>query len=1360
MSRRYIYTRFLFVLSLLFTGIFSVYAAPSTNDATKFPVTGQNSSGQITWPGGSVTKNTTVVLPCFSHVNSNGVTVRDVSIQLASTITVKKGYKLTIKMDPDASWTQRAIIVIANGFSSTQGMFLVEEGASLVIEGLDSDKKWLGIKGSRNTGSISTIYNSTSKTWTKPTGYEQYYNTFANGYGMVTAVGNVTMKNVRMYDSYCEGDGAALVVKRNTNTDKLLAYGKVSLTGCRITNCVATFGAALVIYNQVKKAVSGDIETVDPIVHDDYDPEGSSVTLTDCEIKNCYNTLSDNVCGTIRTGGGAYSNLYLNNTTISGNYAEGTCAGVVWNAHGLSNKQTVLRFDGCVVENNYSKSSGAGLYMSSSFEFCNNTSYIRGNKSGKDGGGIHIRAYTGIKGMEGYPQTLDMSLGEFVVVRDNKAVNGAGIYIEDQASNDLGANSVMNVAIDGATIADNTATGNGGGIYFHGNNKTIDFNFYLNSGTLTGNKAVHGGGFYGDRGTNLNPDRVSLNFNGGQISSCEASGNGGGIYVSGLHIGCAENPEKGMVLSDNKTTQNTDGVGYGGGMFITSDAVFNMNSGEVSSNYSAKEGGGLYITDNAVVNIKGGDFYNNKSYTNGGGIFLQSGTLTMSKIGDRKSKIRKNENGQNGLTSANGGGVYVKNGTFTIEDGEITGNVAKGYGGGIYMGNAENEASQIIIKGGAIGENSARYGAGIFVLHGDCEMTGGSIDGNIASTGGGGVYVSSSLNVKGNTSITNNQANGASDNTNSGGGGVLVADGGIFHMSENSIISGNTSVSSGGGLRARSGASEIVVDNGVISSNESSVSGGGLALFGGSLTLNGGTIEGNVCEQNGGGLYFESAGKLLSINGGDITHNTATGYGGGIFASAGDLTIGGGTISNNTATTNNGGGINFTSPGGVLTITEGLVIENTSGKHGGGIYAASCNLSFSKGIIQKNHSTQSGGGIYFSGTNFTLAGGQILDNTADFYGGGLCFVDPADGTPSLKAVVSKGDVIGNVAARCGGAIFMQFEGTLDFSGGNIVGNKAVDGGGVCLQGSLDTQKGPVMTFGNGIIRNNLAKYDSSYSDVNFTTGNQYTIGRLNGVGGAVYLENYASMKFDLSDGLGIYANLADKMADDIFANGNGTSVALPNVSSMDLSGYNSKTSELFWVEDYMTNDTGYASGTAIAGASHKAVRYRDAIASQSTVYKVPAGTYSGKYLALSIGYEVIYVTLQRTGLQAGESAIYRIFRIDDGVPSVYSEVLLTGSAGAPVQSKRVALYSGKWRVEETPWTWTYVPPAAIERDITGSTDAQDKVFSFGAAKKDSMPLHAEDIVVNDFGEGAAVTGSYINSGSINDLQNTTDYQLK
>ena len=178
----------------------------------------------------------------------------------------------------------------------------------------------------------------------------------------------------------------------------------------------------------------------------------------------------------------------------------------------------------------------------------------------------------------------------------------------------------------------------------------------------------------------------------------------------------------------------------------------------------------------------------------------------------------------------------------------------------------------------------------------------------------------------------------------------------------------------------------------------------------------------------------------------------------------------------------------------------------------------------------------------------------------------------------------------------------------------------------------------------------------------------------------------------------------------------------------------------------MTGDTGYSNGTAIAGAGHSAVRYRDAIAAQSTVYKVPAGTYKGKYLALSIGHEVIYIILKKSGLQPGECAIFRISRVNGDVSSVYSELLMTGVAGGAEQTKKVALYSGTWKVEELSWTWSYDPIPAIQREITGSSTAEQKTFTFVNNKQADLPKHAEDIVVNDFGDGSAVTGSYINSG--------------
>ena len=194
-----------YILSALLFVLLSIesYAKGSTTDKDKFPITSAV-NGQIHWPGGNVSTNTTVVLPSFSHTNSAGNTINDISIQLKAQITIKKGSTLTIKMDDKSTWSQRAIIVIDDEFdASSKCMFLVEQGASLVIEGLNNSNKFIGIKGSRNTQNLSTIYDSTNKKWTKPSGYEEYYNNFPAGYGMVTTRGNVTMTNVHMYDSYC-----------------------------------------------------------------------------------------------------------------------------------------------------------------------------------------------------------------------------------------------------------------------------------------------------------------------------------------------------------------------------------------------------------------------------------------------------------------------------------------------------------------------------------------------------------------------------------------------------------------------------------------------------------------------------------------------------------------------------------------------------------------------------------------------------------------------------------------------------------------------------------------------------------------------------------------------------------------------------------------------------------------------------------------------------------------------------------------------------------------------------------------------------------------------------------------------------
>lgn len=1142
-------------------------------------------AGTVTWAAQNVTSNTTVTLR--SSKRGDHMTV---VVNVTGTITVKSGATLTIKMSTSDTWTQRALIQVAGSFSGNC-IFLVESGASLIIEGL-SNSLFLGIKGSTLSSNLPAIYSD--GTWTKPdiSGLSGQMR-WPAGYGMITTQGNVTMTHCRMYDAYSEADGAALVVRRNY-TSNPINYGKVNLTDVRISNCVATFGPALVIYNQCP-----DAGTVFESTSTSVTPENSAVTLTDCTITNNYCTLANNTCGVIRTGGGAYSHLKLKNTTISNNYANGEGGGIVWNAHGLSNYETVCTFDGCTIINNFAATAGAGMNMSASFEFINNKTTVRGNKTNTNGGGVYIPSYTGVTGLG--QQTLNMFFNEYVSVENNTAENGGGVYV-DMESTALAEGSSVNLYFEeGTNISSNTATGNGGGIYYNGNSPKLYFNMYVNGGTFNSNTAVSGGGMYFLKGANMNASRTKLYFNAGDISSCTATHSGGGVYVDGLNLRCVEKVEGEVGVN-------------------------------IVSNTADVAGGGLYITgETSEVTVNSGSISSNTSNTNGGGVFVDYGLL----------KINKGVIGSN-TASGNAGGIYVKNGRIEISDGSIESNTAGTYGGGIFALNASSSMS----------------------------ISGGTITGNTSTNHGGGIYISKCSSFDFSDGEISDNTAGSAEKSANGGGIFFAADASNLTISGGVIKNNHADNGLGGGLVV---VPTVTITGGEISGN-SAISGGGISLASGNLTIDGGAIKGNTASNYGAGMYMYETGTsgdpVCIFIEGEISGNmpkegVQTMAGGGVYVNSGSFSMEGGSITGNQA--NHGAGIYIKTTTNT-SFTEGSITENVATSHGGGIYVeGGTGISISDGVISYNEAVE-GGGVYAGGGNIAI------------------------------------------------------------SGGDIVYNEAANGGGVYLLGTS------ALTFSDGIIRNNKAVtsgggYGTAYENDS----------NIRGAGGGIYLTGSASFTFNPDSSVGLFGNVADQVGDDLVVTSADATIVLPEVSGMTLTGYKSKTSELYWVEDYMTGDSAYSSGTNKGGQGYSPKRYRAQIADQDTVYPVPAGTYTGKYLALSIGYEIIYIILQRTGLQAGESAIYRIFRIDGDEPVVYSEVLLTGKEGVSTQSKRVAVYSGTWEVHELLWNWSYnvVPPDPIRRIITGSSSQEDKVFSFGGDKKASLPSHGEDIIINDFGAGQA-----------------------
>ncbi len=501
----------------------------------------------------------------------------------------------------------------------------------------------------------------------------------------------------------------------------------------------------------------------------------------------------------------------------------------------------------------------------------------------------------------------------------------------------------------------------------------------------------------------------------------------------------------------------------------------------------------------------------------------------------------------------------------------------------------------------------------------------------------------------------------------------------------------------------------INLNYGELLENESTAYGGGMYISTGNVTSEAEEgkkmlVTGNKASQDGGGIYI-GEGSFKMSNKGEIVSNVATGNGGGVYL-GGDFTMMSGTISGNEAENGNGGGIFI--DGGKLIFNNGSISSNSAGLqnngNGGGICLLNGGVEITEGTVSSNESGQYGGGLYVYNSEedneqeASFTGGNIINNQAQ-YGGGVC----VNGKINLEI----------------GAV------TVDE-------NEAVNGGGICLL------NGAKMDFGQGFIRENRATATETLQG----TAHQKKIHEVKGIGGGVYLDSNTSLTFSMVSELGLYDNFADNGADDIFANGESTKVSykqdeaevagLPVVRTMKLAGF-AVAGEPYWVEDYIAGDTGYTYGTNKKQGTDDVRRYRTSIQDLKEVYKIESDDdlkgASNKYLCLAIGHDIVYVTITKSGLAEGESAIFTIELMKDGqTDNVKRTVLLTGNGSGSV-SKSVALSTGKWKVTENDWSWAYSPSDSNGKSIVKTIANGDK-FEFSNVKKTNLPLHDEAKVEN------------------------------
>lgn len=875
-----------------------------------------------------------------------------------------------------------------------------------------------------------------------------------------------------------------------------------------------------------------------------------------------YNNTATNL------GGG----VYMNGATATINISSASVYGNTVTNHGggiyLTGESALINITGGAVYSNTASGNGGGIYLTGAKAKVVMSGGIIGgtatdgtkrpNVASGNGGGIYLDA-----------TTIDFSGGN---IDCNGARYGGGVYAHGAAVANIEGNS---------SISYNYATSSGGGVYAHQGSKVtitngaVNYNtativaggirvygatLNLSGGTVSHNTSVsaegtgNGGGIFADHGSIA----TTVKITGGEITDNVAGSNGGGVHVG---QNCT------FTLNGGDILRNTATSGNGGGVCAATGSIFNFENGNIGSasagNSAGNSGGGVFATTNTSLTVKNGNIGYNTAVSHGGGVFLTGATFTLS-------------NGNvlyNTSTGGQGGGIYIDASTLTYTGGDIYENNSAQDGGGMYA----KDMVSFTLSGGNIYSNDAGYDNGSGVA-------------NIGS--GGGIYLfRSSLAFSGGSVY---------ENTASYRGGGLVVNGSTLDFSGGNV-NDNISEESGGGIFVSAYAFE---DTAVGTTATAEVP------YTTSVTVTGGNIEGNrSTTAHGGGIYacdyrttVYNVGTVytasVSIQTGNITENLATENGGGINTDGCPVTVSGGNISNNQA--NNGGGIYAAGANAVVLLSGGDIAENIAAENGGGAYIAAdgvLNLTDVNSAVSANVAAQSGGGVYVYDGFITMSGGNFESNVATGGNGGA--IAAISSTPtaytnmglSYTVTLQSGTITANSAsAGFGGAIYSEgaalYIGSDSGEGGDIVRNSAKNGGGVAITG------GGLLEMYNGYVRHNTAK---GQPDEGVTTAylNHQELG---GVGGGIYISNgvesVVSAYMLSGSKVGIYGNLADFAADDVFANGSKTKLTLVRVDGMTIEevGYERVTG---WFEDYANGDTAYGMGL-YGNPVVQGIRYRDA----------------------------------------------------------------------------------------------------------------------------------------------------------------------
>ncbi len=789
-----------------------------------------------------------------------------------------------------------------------------------------------------------------------------------------------------------------------------------------------------------------------------------------------------------REGGGLWNDsgtMTIENTSVGFNIASGDAAddggGGIFNNGG-----NVMVNDSVIVSNTADGASGSGGgVFSLGGQVALTQTVISDNVANRAGGGIES-AEGGLIRLDGTDLVAN------VAGPDGSAApgNGGGLHISGSGD----------AIIIGGNVSDNFAASEGGGLWNGAGTLTVD-GTTINGNVASGDDADNGGGGIFNNGGSL---RITGALVTGNVAD-GASGSGGGVFNFG-----------GQAMISQTTIRGNVANRAGGGIEASADSETTLDDVNLNGNNA-----GVFVADDAATPLLlGYAFDGSGTSAVANGSASTDGQPTLNLIGSGTSLIGPAGSGVSGDAADRAFDNTSGVGAQQSDDFDaIDGLAAFTLSGWFLLPETATESigrQDALIENGTI---SVLDDPGGFRLRGGPRANSGTLeltvnrDRRVESSAVFteiGEYVFFAVSYDGNASTNNVRFYKGTVDSAVTLVDTLSLDAGTVNDEDIPLSIGITQTS-GLDLNPFSGfLDDIRIDDSAVGLSElesrrfsagglsdsiaaNPGNGGGLHISGdGVVFINGGTVNGNLAANEGGGLWNSTTGQLIvdsveisgnsSGDGGgvysdggrttltstDVTGNDASGSGGGVFVAASEstgfpvLTITDSTIAENVAgatDAGSGGGGIFAASSAVLTDTD--VINNTAVEgtaDGGGVLVSSTGFSLTDfsttgGEISGNSAARAGGGVENNGGFFSAVGTDLVDNFAGVNGGALH--QSGGGLFPASSIVADADVIGNEAANEGGGFWGNSGGLIAVLDSSFQDNSAMFGGAVFGDGDAD-----------------------------------------------------------------------------------------------------------------------------------------------------------------------------------------------------------------------------------------------------------------------------------------------------------------